>query len=165
VPPPEQQRNTVRYLWACRAQTLPGRWTLPFVVVIGGAVAGMCRVTAEDFPRHRDATTGSWLGRVHQGRGLGREMREAALHLLFAGFAADVARTRAWHDNEPSLRVTCSLPYREGPAATEDRRGRPDTMRTFTMTRGDWQAIERPDITLSGVDSVRSFLEIDTAAP
>ncbi len=40
-------------------------------------------------------TTGSWLGRAHQGRGLGKEMRQAALHIIFAGLGAQQAVTRA----------------------------------------------------------------------
>lgn len=85
----------------------------------------MCSVHAEDFPRNRSLTTGSWLGLAQQGRGFGKELRQAALHLIFAGFDADVAITRAWHDNAASLGVTRSLPYTETVRTVEDRRGRP----------------------------------------
>lgn len=62
------------------------------------------------------------------GRGLGKEIRQAALHLIFAGFDADLAVTRAWHDNAASLAVTRSLPYLETFRTVELRRDRPDTM-------------------------------------
>jgi hypothetical protein len=42
----------------------------------------------------REFESGSWLGREHQGRGLGKEMREATLHLGFEGLGAD-ARQQA----------------------------------------------------------------------
>jgi RimJ/RimL family protein N-acetyltransferase len=103
-------------------------------------------------------TTGSWLGLAHQGRGFGKELRQAALHLIFAGFDADVAVTRAWHDNAASLGVTRSLPYTETVRTVEDRRGRPDTMVGFAMTPGRWATVRRDDIGLVGIDAVREQL-------
>lgn len=49
-------------------------------------------------------------------------MRRAALHLILAGFDADLAVTGAWHDNAASLAVTRSLPYTETGTTVEDRR-------------------------------------------
>ena len=161
VAPPEQQRNTVRYFWRCRAETTVEGWNLVLAARDrDGTILGVCTLGAEHFPTTRTATTGSWLGRRFQGRGLGREMREAALHLLFDGLGGDVAATRAWHDNAASLRVTRSLPYTEQAPRDEMRRGRPDTMLAFEMTRPQWQTIRRSDVHLEGVDPVREFLGV-----
>ena len=161
VPPPELQRSAVRYFWRCRADTTVERWTLNLAARHpDGTVLGVCTLSAEHFPTYRTATTGSWIGRRFQGHGLGSEMRRAALHLIFAGLHADTAATRAWHDNTASLRVTRSLPYTEDGTTEEMRRGRPDTMLAFAMTRPQWQTIRRSDVHLGGVEPVCEFLGI-----
>ena len=127
-------------------------------MLVDGSTVGMCSIHAEDFPGNRRLTTGSWLGLAHQGRGLGKEVRQAALHLIFAGLDADLAVTRAWHDNAASLAVTRSLPYLETARTVELRRNRPDTMVGFAMTPGRWATIRRDDIRLVGIDAVRGQL-------
>jgi RimJ/RimL family protein N-acetyltransferase len=56
-------------------------------------------------------TTGSWLGRAHQGRGLGTEMRAAVLTYAFERLGATVARSGAVSGNEQSLGVSRKLGY------------------------------------------------------
>jgi RimJ/RimL family protein N-acetyltransferase len=158
VPSPQLERNSLQYFWRCRAEVTPEHWDLPLAVLAGGRPVGVCTVHAEQFPAHRSVTTGSWLGRAHQGRGLGREMRQAALHLIFAGFGAGEATTRAWHDNAASLGVTQSLPYVQTGTSQEQRRDRTDTMLAFTMRRAAWNSIRRNDIHLSGVPAVAAQL-------
>lgn len=151
---PELERNTVRYFRQARAEVSTEHWDVPMAVVVGDEAVGVCAVTADGFPSRRTVSTGSWLGRRHQGRGLGREMRAAALQLIFVGFDADVARTAAWHDNAASLGVTRSLPYVQTGSARQSRRGVFDTMLEFTMTRAQWNTVRRSDIRLLGVDAV-----------
>jgi RimJ/RimL family protein N-acetyltransferase len=159
VSAPELQRNSVRYYWRCRAETSSDHWDLNLAVLDHrGQPVGMCTLHAGRFPALRTASTGSWLGLGFHRQGLGREMRQAALHLLFAGFGGLHATTRAWHDNAASLGVTRSLPYTEGDATVEPRRGRPDTMLSFTMTRQQWLTICRTDIELAGTEPVRQLL-------
>lgn len=161
VKPPELQRNTLRYYWRTRAETTADHWILAFAVRDqSGQAIGMCSLSATTFPTTRTASTGSWLGQRFQGQGLGREMREAALHLAFAGLGAHAATTRAWHDNVASLGVTRSLPYLKTGTVEELRRSEPTTMVEFEMTRPQWQTVERSDITLDGVDPVLTFLQI-----
>jgi RimJ/RimL family protein N-acetyltransferase len=164
VAPPELQRNTMRYFWRSRAETTSGHWHLNLASHDqNGVLIGLCSLDAEGFTTHRTATTGSWIGHQFQGRGLGREMRQAALHLIFAGLNGERATTRAWHDNIASLRVTRSLPYTQDGAAQEQRRERPDTMLAFSMTRRQWQTVRRNDIGLTGVEPIREFLGAATA--
>jgi len=158
VPSPQLERNSLQYYWRNRAETTPARWNLDLAVLVDESVVGMCSVHAEGFPENRSLTTGSWLGRAFQGQGIGKELRQAALHLIFAGFDADVAVTRAWHDNAASLGVTRSLPYTETGTTIEDRRDRPDTMVGFAMTPGRWATIRRDDIRLLGIEAVREVL-------
>jgi len=163
VEPPELQRNAVRYFWRCRADTTTERSTLNLAAQDrDGTLLGVCTLSAERFPTSRTVTTGSWIGRRFQGRGLGREMRQAALHLIFAGLDGDTASTRAWHDNLASLRVTRSLPYTEQCSVREIRRDRPDTMLAFTMGREQWQTVQRGEIQLAGTESTREFLGVPT---
>jgi RimJ/RimL family protein N-acetyltransferase len=161
APVPELQRNSVRYYWRCRAETCPEHWDLNFAALDRrGRVVGMCTLHANRFPTSRTASTGSWLGMAFHRQGLGREMREAALHLLFAGLDGRQATTRAWHDNAASLGVTRSLPYTAEDATQEPRRDRPDTMLSFSMSRRQWQTVRRRDIELTGIAAVRRFLAI-----
>lgn len=160
VAPPELQRNSLRYFWRCRAETTTESWHLNMAVTEHGDVVGVCAIDAQHFVSTRTATTGSWLGRRYQGRGLGREMRQMALHLVFAGLDGRCARTRAWHDNVASLGVTRSLPYTEDGATTEKRRDTEDTMLSFSMTREQWETVQRNDFDTSGLKEAREFLEI-----
>ena len=56
-------------------------------------------------------TTGSWLGRAYQGRGLGTEMRAAVLTYAFGIRDARIARSGAIAGNPQSLGVSRKLGY------------------------------------------------------
>lgn len=157
--PSELEHNTLRYFWRNRADTTVEHWDLNFAVLVEGAAVGMCSVEAQAFPTRRSVQTGSWLGSNYQDRGLGTEMRHAALHLIFAGFDADRATTSAWHDNHASLGVTRSLPYAQTGTSRRKRRGRADTMVDFVMARAQWEPARRGDIELAGIEAVRGQLK------
>ncbi len=106
LPSPQMEQEAMRFYARTRAEVRPASWNLQFAVVVDGEVVGACDLMATDFPVLRQFTTGSWLGREFQGRGLGKEMRVAALTLGFDGLGADYALTDVWHDNAPSLGVT-----------------------------------------------------------
>jgi RimJ/RimL family protein N-acetyltransferase len=114
--------------------------------------------SAADFPALREVRTGSWLGRAHQGRGIGKEMRSAVLHLAFEGLGAETARTDAWEDNLASLHVTRSLGYQEDGERRALRRGQPVRMLEFRMPRADWSATRRDDIVITGLDGCLDVL-------
>lgn len=99
--------------WSQRAHWDPADWTFTGAVFVDGKPVGVQDIAAERFATRRAVTTGSWLGRSHQGQGLGKEMREAAFHPAFEGLGALEAHTSAFPDNEPSLGVTRSLGYAE----------------------------------------------------
>ena len=114
----------MRFYWRSRADTQPESWRLLHAVIVDGAVVGACDLFASDFPTLRQFETGSWLGREFQGRGLGKEMRLAALTLGFDGLGAEFATTGLWHDNAASLGVTQSLGYEQAGRRGHCRRGR-----------------------------------------
>lgn len=111
VPPPRRHRQSLQWWWSRRASWRPDDWSLTGAVFVDGQPVGIQDVAAENFRVSRVVSTGSWLGRDHQGQGLGKEMRAAILHLAFEGLDALEARTAAFPDNGPSLGVTRSLGY------------------------------------------------------
>lgn len=161
---PALERNALQFYWRCRAEMSPASWNINFGVVVGGAVVGTTGIIAADFARLRQFETGSWLGREHQGRGIGTEMRVATLTLGFVGFGAELALTGAWHDNAPSLGITRRLGYRDQGWRRALRDGdHPDRLLGFEMPRDHFESeLRRDDIELSGVEPVREFLEIPT---
>ena len=160
VASPELERNTLRYYWRRRAETTVEHWSLSFAVCTGDEVVGACLVDATGFATTRRAETGSWVGRRHQGRGIGTEMRQAALGVIFDGLGGETATTAAWHDNERSLRVTRSLGYAETGSHRQLRRGHDEVMLTFEMSRERWYARIRPAVSFKGIERAREFLGI-----
>lgn len=152
VEPPAQQRNSVQWYWRQRAEWTVDRWNLSFATVVDDAVVGMQGVEAEHFPVLRQAATGSWLGRAHQGLGIGKEMREAVLHFAFAGLCAEFALSGAFHDNAPSLGVSRSLGYEEEGTRRVLRRDQPDRIIGLRLSRSTWEQHRRDDIQIEGLD-------------
>ena len=113
---------------------------------------GVQSVEAEHFRAVRSVETGSWLGLAHQGQGLGLEMREAVLHLAFAGLGAEEALSGAFEDNVASLATSRSVGYDDNGEARGHRRdGWGRTIR-FRIDRDAWEARRRSDIEVIGLD-------------
>ena len=95
IPSPEFERSFMQYHWAQRANWSAERWSLDLGIYPAGhdAPVGAMSMIAGDFARMRSAETGSWLLPEWRGQGLGREAREAMLHLLFEGLGAREARS------------------------------------------------------------------------
>ena len=152
VPSPHQERNVLQHYWKNRASWTPDSWHCPFVVLAEGQAVGVQGLLADDFATLRTVRTGSWLGRAHQGRGLGAEMRAAVLHLAFAGLGAVRAESGAWHDNAASLAVSRKLGYQENGDELRLRGDDPDREIRLLLTREVWEQHRRPDIDLVGLD-------------
>lgn len=143
------QRESLKHHWATRAATSPERWSLPFAVFAEGDLVGVQDVKAEGFPVTRTVETGSWLGVAHQGRGIGKEMRGAVLHLAFDGLGAELAETGCWEDNPRSRTVTAALGYEANGWTYLDREGTRTRMLRFHLRRDHWQ--RRDDIEVTGL--------------
>lgn len=136
-------RGTTQYHWSCRAALAPERWQLNFLVREGGGVVGTQSIGGTDFAVTREVVSGSWLGRPHQGRGLGTEMRAAVLLFAFDQLGATAARSAAFTDNPASHAVSRRLGYRPDGTETRSRRGAPATLVRLLLdaaefVRPDW---------------------------
>lgn len=116
-------RGMLQFFWSERARLHPADWAVHFLVRAGGRVIGTQGLAATDFGITREVGTGSWLGRRHQRRGYGTEMRAAVLQLAFDHLGAARARSAAFADNTASLRVSDRLGYRPDGTVTVARRG------------------------------------------
>jgi RimJ/RimL family protein N-acetyltransferase len=125
-------------------------WHLELGVFLEGEPVGVQAVESRDFAGTRTVGTGSWLGRRFQGRGVGTEMRTAALELAFRGLGAQVARSGAVDGNFASLRVSEKLGYREIGRGTVAPRGVELPHTDLALRREDW----RPplDVEIEGLE-------------
>jgi RimJ/RimL family protein N-acetyltransferase len=156
-PSPGFERTLLQYHWRALADWDPWHWQFTPVVIHAGQVVGTQDAGAEDFPIVRSISTDSWLGRTYQRRGLGKEMREAILHLAFAGLGARVAYSSAWEENAGSLSVSRSLGYRPNGTAFRLRGNETAVQVNMVLDRADWESRRRDDIEISGLDTCIEF--------
>lgn len=150
--PPERQRHSLQWWWRCRAGFEPDEWHLTLAVVVDGRPVGCQDLSASRFPLRRSVRTGSWLAASAQGRGLGREMRAAVLHLAFDGLGALEAHSAAFEGNERSIGVSRALGYEEN-GETLDLRGEvPTRSLLFRMSRERFEAQRRDDVRIENLE-------------
>ena len=132
------------------------------MVELDGRPIGAQSVTADGFPVFRTVHTGSWLGREHQGRGFGKEMRAAVLGFAFDGLGAQVAETSAFLDNAASNGVSRALGYEENGFGSLAPEGVARVTQKFRMTAEGWRSRPRPALAIEGLDAC---LDLFGAAP
>jgi RimJ/RimL family protein N-acetyltransferase len=157
-PSPTREWRWLRAIWRARARTEASWWRLCFVVDVDGELVGMQDLIAEDFPTFGAVTTFSWLAPHARGRGIGREMRSAILHLAFAGLGAREAASEAFVDNTPSNAISRALRYEENGTTWATRRGTPCELQRWTLSRARWETAPRTDIVFSGVEQCLAML-------
>lgn len=160
---PDREWAWLRAVWAGRSKVSESFWRLYFVVVLDGEPVGMQDLIGIDFSTFGTVTTFSWLSPDVRHRGLGREMRQAILHLAFEGFGAREAESEAFLDNHASNRVSAALGYRPNGSNWATRRDEPAELNRWRLTRKQWLPSRRPDITLIGVDPCLPVLGIGAA--
>jgi len=150
-------RATLQHHWSVRAALGPDGWTINFLVRHEGDVVGTQGLSGKDYAATREVSTGSWLGRTHQGRGIGTEMRAAVLLLAFDHLGAGTARSGAFTDNGASLAVSRKLGYRPDGTHTYAPRGQRAVETRLLLTP---EAFVRPQWTLrvDGLDGCRTLL-------
>jgi RimJ/RimL family protein N-acetyltransferase len=151
-PLPRRERESAQHWWRLRAEWSADNWTYAGAVYVDGQVVGVQSLAAAHFARVRSVNTGSWLGRRHQGQGLGKEMRQAILHLAFAGLGAEEAHSGAFFDNAPSLATSRSVGYQENGEELKPRREGRDRMILLRMDKASWESRRRDDVELIGLD-------------
>jgi len=145
--PEELGRNALQFHWGQRAALRSDRWSVSFLARYDGTVIGTQSISATDFGVLREVNTGSWLGRSHQGRGFGTEMRAAVLMLAFDHLGARTARSGAFLDNPASHGVSRKLGYRADGTMTVARRGQPAVEQRLLLDRAAFDR-HRPQWTL-----------------
>jgi RimJ/RimL family protein N-acetyltransferase len=150
----------LRAIWHNRARVEPDYWRLNLVVVVDGRPVGVQDVIGPEYDDFRAVTTFSWLAAEQRGRGLGREMREAALHLAFEGLGAAEATSEAFVDNAGSNHVSEVLGYQANGTTWATRLGEPALLRRWRLTRDDWEPRRRSDITIAGAEGCRRTFHI-----
>ncbi|UCG40469.1 MAG: GNAT family N-acetyltransferase [Acidimicrobiia bacterium] len=158
LPPGEFEREALRFHWKGRAAWRPEQWSLNFGVFADDSLIGAQDVAAKDFGVLRTVETGSWLGRDHQGKGFGKEMRAAVLAFAFEGLGATLAVSGAWHDNPASQGVSRALGYEEDGWTLMKRRDQADRHDRFRLSRERWAANQYCTVDLVGVDPCLELL-------
>ncbi|MFD6948972.1 GCN5 family acetyltransferase [Nocardiopsis sp. TSRI0078] len=160
-PPDRVALGVVQYNLGRMASWTPRDWNLNLVVVHEGAVVGIQDMRARDFAVIRQVGTGSWLGRAHQGRGIGTEMRAAVLHLAFAELGAVAAVSSVIEGNRASERVCERLGYRADGINLIEVRGKRAVEHRYRLTRQDWEAHRTVPVTVTGLEPCLPFLGLD----
>ena len=150
----------LRAIWRRRGDVEPDAWRLYFVVMVGGRPVGEQTLTGVDFSTLGTVTTSSWLSSDQRGRGLGREMREAVLHLAFDGLGAREASSDAFVDNQGSNAISRGLGYEANGFDWATRQGEPALLNRWRLTRADWEHRRRNDIRLHSIEACLALLPL-----
>jgi|GEM_PF-95656 len=151
-PSPLRERHSMQFWWRQRSDFSPESWQLAMAVLVDGNVVGSQGVGAQGFPLRRSVSTGSWLAASAQGRGLGKEMRAAVLHLAFAGLGANEAHSEAFDGNVRSMGVSRAVGYEDNGQRIEVRAGgRAAVSRKFRISRERFEHLRRDDIVIDNL--------------
>jgi len=161
LPSPAFETGFVQYHWLCRATWTPASWTLNLAVELDGELVGSQGIEAHDFAIVRTVSTGSWLGRAFQRRGIGTEMRAAVLGLAFDHLRAEIALTEANVGNAGSNGVSLALGYEPNGLGRLAPGGRVNDTVRYRMTRETWADRPRPPITVEGLERCRGLFGIE----
>ncbi|MGC1214471.1 MAG: GNAT family protein [Micromonospora sp.] len=162
LPPAERARHVVQRHWRNLGAWTPQGWALGLAVFEDGRPVGVQAMWAQDFAITREVKSASWLGLDHQGRGIGREMRAAMLHLAFAGLDAAHATSASFIDNTAPLAISRRLGYLPDGITRDVLHGQVVVSQRMRLTREDWERIERPAVTVSGLEACRPLLGLPT---
>lgn len=105
------------------------------MVLADGEAAGMQDLIGVQFAALGTVAAFSWLGPGYRGRGIGTEMRAAALRLAFARLAA----REAVADNHASNRVSRALGYEPNGTGWDTRRGEAALPTRWKLTGDRWE--------------------------
>lgn len=156
--PDVRVQKWLRGIWRGRGTVRPELWRLYFVVIVDGDPIGMQDLIGDEFTPFKTVETSSWVSSDARQRGIGTEMRSAALHLAFDGLGAAEAHSEAGVDNTGSNGVSERLGYERNGTSWATHQGKPVLGQRWRLDRKTWQARRRNDIVLNGVEGCRSAL-------
>jgi RimJ/RimL family protein N-acetyltransferase len=164
LPSPAFERQFLLHWWASRGRWSPTNWGLGLAVVADGQPIGVQDVIARDFSVRRTVTTASWLGREHQGRGYGTEMRAAVLSLAFDGLGAELAESGYFTGNSSSARVSDKLGYVPNGEEIWAVTGKRAVEHKLSVTRETWRRDLVP-VTIEGLGPCLKLFGVGELGP
>jgi RimJ/RimL family protein N-acetyltransferase len=154
-------RQFAQYHWGQRAAFSPARWSLDLAVLWEGELVGVQGISTKDFLVTRTGETGSWLGRSHQGQGIGTAMRQVFCAFVFDHLDATQITSGAFTDNPASLGVSRKVGYREnGVHRVERRPGELAVVQDLLLGPGNLVHSEHP-LEVDGVEAFRRLIGLD----
>lgn len=163
-PEPQRTRASLQNHWKHWASWRPDDWTLHLMVSDDSGPIGIQDLGGRDFAVRREVSSGSWLERARQGKGLGTEMRAAVLHLAFAGLGADWAVSAAFTDNPASLGVSRRLGYADDGLSVYKGHGEgPRLERRLRLDRAAWEAHRTVPVEVHGLAPCREMFGLPGA--
>jgi RimJ/RimL family protein N-acetyltransferase len=151
LPPKDRARALVQRHWRHRGDWSADDWSLDLAVFADGQVVGQQGYLGPQLSGLREVSTFSWLGVRQHGKGIGTQMRAAALHLAFAGLGATDAISGAFDNNISSLRVSEKLGYQPDGIERLAAHGQVTTTRRLRLTRDRWEATGQAPVTITGL--------------
>lgn len=158
APAGELARNTAAYHWRSRASWSPKEWGLQLGVWRGGHLVGCQGFETRDYLVTRTGETGSWLGRAHQGQGIGTAMRRAVCAFVFDHLDANEITSAAFVDNPESLAVSRKVGYSPNGVVRKQRRdGELAHEQRLTLTPESFVRGQHP-VEVQGIEAFRRFI-------
>ena len=152
--------STVRYHSRIRAEFTPEKFDLMFAVRVDGELVGIQAFETQDFKVTRSGETGSWLGMVHQGRGIGTRMRRAVCAFAFDHLGAVEVTSGAFLDNPASRAVSRKVGYQpNGLARMKRREGELAINQRLVLTPDTF--VRGEPVQVTGAAELRRFLDLD----
>src|SRR5699024_10957904 len=126
-----------------------------------GQLVGCQGLSTHDFLVTRTGETGSWLGRSHQGRGIGTRMRRAVCALAFDHLGFDEVTSGAFVDNPASLGVSRKVGYRpDGTRRLKRREGERAMNQRLVLTAETFVRGDEP-VEVTGAPELREFIGLE----
>ncbi len=162
VEPADFATSFAAYHWRCRADFSVGDWSLNLAVFHEGDLVGMQGLAAKHYLVTRSAETGSWLGRAHQGRGIGTAMRQAMCAFAFDHLDAAELTSGAFLDNPASRAVSRKVGYRpNGVQRLQRREGELAEHQSLLLSPGDLVRGQHP-LEVDGLAAFRRSIGLDS---
>lgn len=162
----EVARSVLAFQWAARPRVSAERLVLELGVLVDGEPVGVQGASGTNWPVLREVETGSWLGRAHQGKGIGRRMRALMLHLCFEAMHAEHVVSAAFVDNAASNAVSRRTGYEVDGVQRVARDGVVVTQTRYRMDRARWLEVRADNeeiigavVEVVGVDALLADLE------
>lgn len=129
------------------------KWNFPFIVFCEGEVIGEVFLRSQNFRENRIFSTVGWLGEPWRNKGLGLEVRSAAIHFGFGALSAERTLAHFFQESEQALNISKKLSYSLSGAVlciTQSRDIR--RMLFYRLNRRLWEGrIKREDIEMEGM--------------